>query len=339
MRDDTVEKEGTWEELDDLRRRARDEDWLIDVEASCSFERSLGKGSSGEAFLARWRGARVVVKRIEALKTTLAKRAFARECAIMARVRHPNVLAFYGAALSESRCDIVVEHAAGGTLKAWLHESGRQKRSLSERLDVGLDVARAFAYLESRTPSVMHRYLKPSNVFVGMDGRAMVADFGLSRFVAANGEELTGETGTYIYMAPEVIRSENYDNRADVFSYGVLLHELVTGIEPYQPHNSTAIQIATAVADQGLRPNIPKDTHAGLAAIIEMCWQQNASDRPSFAAVLESMETMVPDILKEQEAKAAARRENPSVQAKAFQNLSHTFATWSSKMAELGGGL
>jgi len=330
----STREDDEWPALEDLRARGQAEDWLIDVASTCSLVTSLGKGSSGEAFDARYRGARVVVKRIEIAKTELSRRAFLRECSIMARLRHPNVLAFYGAALSCSRAELVIEHAPGGTLKAWLHQDGK-KKSLSERLGVALDVARAFAYLESRTPSVMHRDLKPSNVFLGADGRALVADFGLARFVAASGEQLTGETGTYIYMAPEVIRSEHYDGRADVFSYGILLYELVTGIEPYQPHHSTGIQIATAVADRAFRPTIPESTHPGLSAIIEMCWQQDAHERPSFRTVLDSMENMVPDIIKEEEANLAARRENPTLQTKALQNLSSTFADWSRKISDL----
>jgi serine/threonine-protein kinase TNNI3K len=327
-----------------LRDVAVRDDWLVDVpSSSCALERSLGCGSSGEAFLASWRGARVVVKTMKLLhddddaRKALARRAFVRECEIMARLRHPNVLAFYGANTDANgtNAHVVCEYAPGGTLKQWLYENKGKKRSLSARLEMGLDIARAFAYLESRTPRVMHRDLKPSNVFVSVDGRALVADFGLARFVAQRGEDLTGETGTYIYMAPEVIKSQHYDERADVYSYGILLYELVTGIEPYQPHHLTGIQIATAVADREFRPKIPDSAHAGLVAIIEMCWQQDASTRPSFERVRESMETMVPDILKEEETKLAAQREHPSFQAKTLQNLSSTFADWSKKMSDL----
>ena len=329
-------------ELARLRDVAARDDWLVEVpSSSCALERSLGCGSSGEAFLASWRGARVVVKTMkllhddDAARRALARRAFGRECEIMARLRHPNVLAFYGANANGRDASVVCEYAPGGTLKQWLHENKGKKRSLSARLGMALDIARAFAYLESRTPRVMHRDLKPSNVFVSVDGRALVADFGLARFVAPRGEDLTGETGTYIYMAPEVIKSQHYDERADVFSYGILLYELVTGIEPYQPHHFTGIQIATAVADRAFRPKIPDSTHAGLTAIIEMCWQQDASNRPSFERVRESMETMVPDILKEEETKLAEQRENPSFQAKTLQNLSSTLADWSKKMSDL----
>ena len=320
-----------WIELDHLLARARDQGWAVDVDKECTLERVLGKGSGGEARLARWRGALCVVKLVKPIDA-LARMAFIRECSIMARLRHPNVLSFYGFGVDaeEKKCAIVCEYANGGTLKAWLY--GRKRQPLRARLEVALGIARGMDYLSSR--NVLHRDLKPSNVFMKGD-LPVIADFGLARFFAADGEELTGETGTYIYMAPEVIKSQHYDSRADVYSFGVLLCELVTGTEPFQPHNSTGIQIATAVADKGFRPKISDDVHAGMRAIIEMCWQQDANSRPHFAQVLESLEHMVPDIVREEEAKLAAQKESPSFQTKALNNLSSTFADWSNKMSEL----
>ena len=320
----------SWTELAQLLARARDEGWAVDVDKACTLERVLGKGSGGTAHLARWRGAVCVVKLVKPIDT-LARAAFIRECSIMARLRHPNVMSFYGFGVDkEQHCAIVCEYATGGTLKAWLYEGKR--RPLRTRLEVALGIARAMDYVSSQ--NVLHRDLKPSNVF--MKGECpMLADFGLARFCAANGEELTGETGTYIYMAPEVIKSQNYDSRADVYSFGVLLCELVTCTEPFQPHNSTGIQIATAVADKGFRPKVPDDVHAGMRAIIEMCWQQDVENRPQFPAGVESLEHMIPDIVREEEAKLAALRESPSFQTKALNNLSSTFADWSNKISEL----
>ena len=103
----------------------------------------------------------------------------------MSRMRHPNVLAFYGASLEADRhISLVTEAATGGTLKAWLYQSEGaplpQNRSLSARLSIAMDILHAFVYFETRKPIVLHRDLKPSNVFIMSDGRAVVADFGLA---------------------------------------------------------------------------------------------------------------------------------------------------------------
>lgn len=318
-----------WMELEELLARARREGWAIDVADTCVCDRLLGKGSGGEAHLARWRGAICVLKFLKP-NSDLSRVAFVRECSIMARLRHPNVICFYGFGVDKTqRCAVACEYADGGTLKAWLYDGKRRK--LRSRLEVALDIARAMEYVSRQ--GVLHRDLKPSNVF--MKGhRAIVADFGLARFFASSGEELTGETGTYVYMAPEVIKSQDYDSRADVYSFGVLLYELVTYIEPFQPHNSTGIQIATSVANHAFRPKIPDGTHAGMIAIIEMCWQQDADSRPPFAQVLESLERMIPDVVKEEEAKVAAQKDHPTLQTRTLQNISSTFADWSNRISD-----
>ena len=110
--------------------------------------------------------------------------------------------------------------------------------------------------------------------------RAVIADFGMS--VANTGQELTAETGTYRYMAPEVIRHESYSSNADVYSFGILLWQLVTREIPFA--RLTPIQAAFSVA-QGTRPEIPDGTPSRLKEIIVACWDQDSHKRPSFTYI------------------------------------------------------
>ena len=131
---------------------------------------------------------------------------------------------------------------------------------------------------EEATPTVMHRDLKPSNVFIscpGPGGRAVVADFGLARWMPHSGQAMTGETGTYLYMAPEVIRHEPYTGLADVYSFGVMLNELVSCQVPYLAMHITPLQVAFAVADGGLRPTVPSACNPGRGLI------KNTSTQPT----------------------------------------------------------
>ena len=107
----------------------------------------------------------------------------------------------------------------GGTVKDWLHPSDPsvEPPALSRRLRVAWDISRGMSYLASRDPPIVHRDLKPGNVFLATDNRAVIADLGLARAPPSrdSDEIMTGETGTYLYMAPEVIRHERYDSAAD----------------------------------------------------------------------------------------------------------------------------
>lgn len=143
-----------------------------------------------------------------------------READIAAMLKHPNICDLVGVAADAECFCLAYEFCEGGCLLGLLSESSRYY----EYLPIALDIANGMAYLHSR--QVIHRDLKPSNVLLSRDHRAKIADFGMS--VANTGQELTAETGTYRYMAPEVIRHESYSSNADVYSFGILLWQLIS---------------------------------------------------------------------------------------------------------------
>lgn len=126
------------------------------------------------------------------------------------------------------------------TLKDWLHGPGKRRKErvnplppFEERLAKALEIAQGMQYLHEHKPMIIHRDLKPSNIFLDDACHVRVADFGHARFLTDEEKAFTGETGTYVYMAPEVIRSEPYDEKCDVYSFAVILNELLTGEYPY----------------------------------------------------------------------------------------------------------
>ena len=169
---------------------------------------------------------------------------------------------------------LAYEFCEGGSLFSLLSDSSR----FYEYLPIALDIANGMAYLHSR--NVIHRDLKPSNILMTADSRAKIADFGMS--VANTGQELTAETGTYRYMAPEVIRHESYSSNADVYSFGIVLWQLVTREIPFA--SKTPIQAAFAVAE-GERPPMPSTAPPRIKEIIRACWNQDSHKRPSFVYV------------------------------------------------------
>jgi len=128
--------------------------------------------------------------------------------------------------------------------------------------------------------NVIHRDLKPSNILLTELNRAKIADFGMS--VSNTGQELTGETGTYRWMAPEVIRHESYSSNADVYSFGLVLWQLITREVPFS--TMTPVQAAYAAAG-GERPLIPKNVPEPLRRIICACWHEDSYRRPSFTYI------------------------------------------------------
>ena len=124
----------------------------------------------------------------------------------------------------------------------------------------------------------------------------------------------TGETGTYLYMAPEVVRHESYDASCDVWSYGVMLDELIAGAPPYRSQRRdsamSASQIAVGIADGVVAFETTPDAPPGLAAIVRKCVERDARNRPSFVEICDALDAMLPAVLRDLEEKEKEARRN-----------------------------
>ncbi|CAL8463015.1 g2549 [Coccomyxa elongata] len=293
-----------------LRRIGHSAGWLVDPR-EITLGQLLGEGMFGRTFLGTWRGGDVAVKCVRVGKESEAS-SFLREVACLAAIRHPNVMQFFGACLQPpEQCWLLCEYLPGGTLSQWLHGDrkqggrGARRRSLEEKLAMALGVAQGMQALEAAEPPILHRDLKPSNIFLDATGRPCVADMGLARrLTPASATCLTGETGTYVYMAPEMIRHELYTSKADVYSWGVLLAELISQRPPYEGLYMTPVQVALAVGDNELRPTLPSDTPEPLLNIALACYDPEPENRPSFALIVHHMRKILAEITAAQQLQA-----------------------------------
>uniref|UniRef100_A0A0E0ESQ6 Protein kinase domain-containing protein n=1 Tax=Oryza meridionalis TaxID=40149 RepID=A0A0E0ESQ6_9ORYZ len=261
----------------------------------------IGRGSTADVYRATWRGLDVAVKWMRAEFFAAADRRsrgeafFAQELDALSRQRHPHVLRLMAACMRPpASCFLVTELLTGATLAQWLHGDGggrsrerRRRRPVSRALEIAL----AMRHLHEQTPAVVHRDLKPSNVLLDGDSRVRVADFGHSRFLPDGTAALTGETGTYVYMAPEIIRCEPYTEKCDVYSFGIILNELVTGEHPYIDTGYGPSKIALEVADGKLRPKLAeRDVNSSVVNdLICGMWDAEPSKRPSFATITSAL--------------------------------------------------
>jgi hypothetical protein len=148
---------------------------------------------------------------------------------------------------------------------------------------VSCGAARGMAYLHSGNPPVLHRDLKSANLLLDESYTAKVCDFGLSR-LKAQARSMTANCGTVQWMAPEVLANRSYDEKADIYSFGIIVWELLTRECPYE--GMTAIQCALAVLNRDKRPEIPKWCPPQLHALIKSCIKTEPSERPSFAQII-----------------------------------------------------
>ena len=155
-----------------------------------------------------------------------------------------------------------------------------------------VDIARGVHYLH-RKLNVAQRDLKAHNILIDQNLNAKVADFGLSRFMEQEqGNKLT-VCGTPAFTAPEIVRQERYSLKVDVYSFGVVMWELYTKEDPYGGRKG--VQIAYAVAQRGLRPQVPPDCPTEYAQLMQQCWADDPDERPGFGEILERLFQMKKD--------------------------------------------
>ncbi|KAJ1692581.1 hypothetical protein LUZ63_009279 [Rhynchospora breviuscula] len=260
------------------------DEWEIDVKCLI-FGKKVASGTYGDLYRGSYFGQDVAIKVIknDRLSDDML-REFRQEVYILRKVRHKNVVQFIGACTKPPSLCIVTEFMSGGSLYEHLHKH-KAVIKLPSLIRIALDIAKGMDYLHQH--NIIHRDLKTANILIDEKETVKIADFGVARVKSSSGI-MTAETGTYRWMAPEVIEHKQYDQKADVFSFGVVLWELLTQKVPYE--YLTPLQAAIGVVQKGLRPVIPKGTNPKLTELMEKCWRQDPVKRPDFARIVEYLQ-------------------------------------------------
>ncbi|KAH7651391.1 Non-specific serine/threonine protein kinase protein [Dioscorea alata] len=250
--------------------------------------------TKGTFRIATWRGIQVAVKKLgEDLITDEDKvRAFRDELALLQQIRHPNVVQFLGAVTQSSPMMIVTEYLPKGDLRAFLKRKGALKPLVAVRF--ALDISRGMNYLHEHKPeAIIHRDLEPSNILRDDSGHLKVADFGLSKLLKVNtvreDRPLVCQDTACRYVAPEVFRNEEYDTKVDVFSFALILQEMIEGCPPFTNKQDGEVPKAYASKERPpFKANLKLYPH-GLKQLIEECWSENPADRPTFREIIDRL--------------------------------------------------
>lgn len=276
-------------------------EWELDPE-ELEIVGVLGRGATSQVFSAQWRGSLVAVKEVDvADEGTLL--AVKRELQVMTRVDHPHVLRLIGLCSVSHPLRLVLELCAGGTLFDLLHNCWDIPLSWKQRLRILVDISSGMAYLHGFRKQIIHRDLKSLNIFLMNaveDGETMpdirIADFGFARIrerVAggrlAEWATPTRAAGSMHWMAPEVYNGTKYHHQADVFSFAIVIYEVICRHMAFEDMDAEQAGKVIASGGRPVEQEAPEDTPEELRSLMKECWDQDPDQRPSFAEIEERL--------------------------------------------------
>ncbi|XP_013886443.1 tyrosine-protein kinase SRK2 [Austrofundulus limnaeus] len=248
--------------------------------SSIQLQKKLGAGQFGEVYEALWNGTTPVA--VKTLKPgSMDSEDFLREAQIMKKLRHPKLIQLYAVCTTEEPIYIITELMKYGSLLEYLRNDKGTTLQIQDQIEMAAQVAAGMAYLE--TQNYIHRDLAARNVLVGENNICKVADFGLARVFMKEYEsvyEIKGGKLPVKWTAPEAFNDNRFTIKSDVWSFGILLYEIMTfGQMPYPGMtNHQAVQWIMKGHRMPCPPNCPTVLHS----IMMSCWKENEQMRPTF---------------------------------------------------------
>ncbi|KAK8710363.1 hypothetical protein V6N13_145689 [Hibiscus sabdariffa] len=265
-----------------------DESLLIDPRLVL-LHKMIGEGSYSTVHEGFYESKPVAVKVIQPSNPSAVirehKEKFEREVLLLSRMNHENVVQFIGASV-EPTMMIVTELMKGDTLQRYLWSVRPKRLELKHSLGLALDISRAMEYLHAN--GIIHRDLKPSNLLLTEDKmHVKLADFGLAREEVMGG--MTCEAGTYRWMAPELYSRDplpigakkHYDHKVDVYSFSIVLWELLTNKAPFKGRDNVIVAYAAANNERPGVEGLPTE----IGSLLQSCWAEDPKIRPEFKEI------------------------------------------------------
>eukprot|EP01087_Luapelamoeba_hula_P007745 TRINITY_DN1900_c1_g1_i1.p1 TRINITY_DN1900_c1_g1~~TRINITY_DN1900_c1_g1_i1.p1 ORF type:complete len:1690 (-),score=189.26 TRINITY_DN1900_c1_g1_i1:61-5130(-) len=272
--------------------RPREKPWAVDF-AEIELKQQIGAGGYGAVHKAIWKDSDVAVKLLANSMhlSREVKKNFTDEVKIMTQLRHPNVILFMGACTKPPNLCIIMEYMELGSLYDVLHNELVPALPIGLKIKLSAQAAQGMHFLHSS--GILHRDLKSPNILLDEKWNAKISDFGLTKFKQESGSDYDRFAGSLLWTAPEVLSEEQpFAEPADVYSFGIILWELLTRKDPYNGMNPTSV--AVSVLRDDLRPKLPSDTTAcaDFVDLIRNCWDKSVEVRPTFLEVVTRLKSM-----------------------------------------------
>ncbi|KAJ7295676.1 hypothetical protein O6H91_13G027200 [Diphasiastrum complanatum] len=290
-----LKRDASWSEL--LNRKEGEEavlsaeEWMVDM-SQLFLGRRFACGTYCRLYYGIYKDKSVAVKMLkhpdedEEVARRL-DRQFRSEVTVLSCLHHKNVVQFVAACRKSPVSCVITEYLSQGSLRTFLLKNKPHSLPLKMLISLALDVASGMEYLHSQ--GVIHRDLKSENLCLDEELCVKIVDFGVACSMQ-NCKSMSKDIGTYRWMAPEMISQQPYSKKVDVYSFGIVLWEICTGLIPFQ--EMTSAQAAYAVVEKEARPEQSSDCPPALNALMKECWSPIPDERPEFSQIVKKLEQL-----------------------------------------------
>ena len=265
--------------------KKNDLNYFIDFD---SIKQKLTRIGKGGVYRAEWLGMLVAVKKLKYKVNNISNTKnnddeffkLINEINILASMRHPNIVLYMGASVDNNDCYMITEYAQEDSLSKFLHEKKKKLNNL-QKIYIALQLASAIHYIHFR--NIVHRDIKSDNIFLDETLKIKLSHFGLSTSLKKITEKKIC-SDNFAYMAPEIMLEKTYTKSADIFSYGMILWELITCQTPYA--NLKKEEIFNEVAKKKKIVKIPENGNTVLIELTKLCLQYKPENRPTIEKIV-----------------------------------------------------
>lgn len=255
----------------------------------------IGSGSFGTVFKIKNKNTGQIFAAKVNHKPEISIKNSEREIDILIKTQHPTIIELIGYSEKDfennNYLTIIMKYMAKGSLSKLIDQESSHPIGYNntKRQIILVGIARGMMILHKK--NVIHRDIKPDNILIDDDYSPRISDFGLSKFFDPDNSmyQSTNNIGTLLYAAPEVLKGENYGPKADVYSFGILMYEILTSTKAYKDSIPKAIFKFIIDIINGIRPKFTGPIKEGLKNLIERCWSDNVNERPTFSEIFQML--------------------------------------------------
>jgi len=299
-----------------LAKRLKSRDQFVNL-SEVQMGRTLLATNKSKVFRATWKQQKVVAKFVatdlepkhdaKSIEVAfISTQEILHEIEILSEVQHPCVVSFLGANTGNPMSFMLLEYMEGGDVDTYMRtqrarsSKGVYKPSIELGVQWCISTAKALSFLHGLRRQIIHRDLKPLNLLLSRNLELKVADFGISKVMTCEDVEpapkMSGGVGSWRYMAPEVVRYQQYTDRVDIYSFSLIMYYIFTGRQPFREfcHSDPELILKAYLEGKEPRPELrSSEATEGLRNLMQASWAIQPSARPSAKECVETLESLV----------------------------------------------